>query len=291
MQLQASYHQQILNNTTNNNNNSHQPVANQLNNPYYMQNMSHNYSFDDAPTDNRILMQPHHSHQYNPNDLQMLSAQNSFQQGAGDMLDFNPNFQRNNPKRNTLKRSQRVIEPSVEDLPNALQAHSNGKSIPNGGAKIQGSVPPSNRDREFTKPPQAPRRKSLPSIIKNQAFKEDETAHSSSELHANKNPDLFIIENGIRKRITEKSNSSMEQANLILTGNKHAHALGMLEDQSPKLPRKIVLESITSLNSPSAKSNAKRVSMPSIPAALTAKYANKGKSFKRRLFYFRFFFF
>ena len=52
------------------------------------------------------------------------------------------------------------------------------------------------------------------------------------------------------------------------------------DEQSPQLPRKIILESITSLNSPNSKYNtsSKRVSMPSIPAYLSPKFANKGTS-------------
>lgn len=131
-----------------------------------------------------------------------------------------------------------------------------------------------------------PRRKSLPSIVKNQKFKEDEVAHSSSQLHKNQ-PETFIIENGIRKRITETSNTSIlneDAANLKKFDkalDKASHlpqsTINNDYDTSPKLPRKILIESITSLNAPdSSKTSAKRVSMPSIPAHMASKYANKG---------------
>jgi hypothetical protein len=163
--------------------------------------------------------------------------------------------------------------------------------------------------------PQIPRRKSLPSIVKTKSFKEDETAHSSAELNdKNVQSELYVIENGIRKRVTEKSNSALQQNKLGMNSNfndkntliheneynpgggvsgdpnsggldannnkKHNYFRDFLddEDQTPQLPRKIILESITSLDSPNSKYNtsSKRVSMPSIPAYLSPKFANKG---------------
>jgi hypothetical protein len=147
-------------------------------------------------------------------------------------------------------------------------------------------------------PVQLPRRKSLPSIVKSsKAFKEDETAHSSSDLDR-KNQELFIIENGIRKRVTAKTNSALNQKNpgddnnLDQDGmntNANERVLPRVyqyedyDDHTPELPRKILFESITSINS-TAKSPggggagvSKRVSMPSIPAYLNPKFAKKSK--------------
>lgn len=145
-------------------------------------------------------------------------------------------------------------------------------------------------------PPPLPRRKSLPSIVKSKSFKEDETAHSSAELN-NKNQDMFIIENGIRKRVCEKTNSTLNQnrnetapgtmtaANAgepveFSSGKEKAaggvyHGYGYDDDETPQLPRKIVLESVNNLDL-NANSNSKRVSMPSIPAYMNPKFANKG---------------
>ena len=138
-----------------------------------------------------------------------------------------------------------------------------------------------------------PRRKSLPSMVKTKSFKEDETAHSSSELNR-KNQELYIIENGIRKRVTERTNSALNNNNQTSPVNSNrdddevtdAEAAQRLlprtynyEDEGTmELPRKIVLESITSLNAPCfiSPGTSKRVSMPSIPAYLNPKFANKG---------------
>jgi len=235
-------------------------------------------------------------------------------------------YQRNNPRRNTLKRSQRVADASVEDMNNLAgvdqiqsqqqqsirnQQYSINSSVQESGIGTGSSVhtnasgaqdllqrsqknslSPSRKNnekiRENVSPAalQIPRRKSLPSIVKTKSFKEDETAHSSSNLNA-KNQETFIIENGIRKRVTEKSNSAVNQKNLTNddASNRVQDELTMLkykyeydDDQTPQLPRKIILESISTLNSPDLTNNSKskRVSMPSIPAYLDPKLATKG---------------
>lgn len=153
-----------------------------------------------------------------------------------------------------------------------------------------------------------PRRKSLPSIVKSKSFKEDETAHSSAELN-DKNQEMFIIENGIRKRVCEKTNSALnnqqnkhdagfaaagggaggpsgnesdletssQAAGAASSGDKTRRGLlDFDDDETPQLPRKIVLESINNLDLHSTSSNSKRVSMPSIPAYLNPKFASKG---------------
>jgi hypothetical protein len=137
-------------------------------------------------------------------------------------------------------------------------------------------------------PPPLPRRKSLPSIIKSaHAFKENETAHSSSELHHHhhrKHQDIYVIENGIRKRVTEKTNSAaLNQAarDAAASGEPGDRVLPRIynyeDDETIELPNKMILESITSLNTPpGGPTTSKRVSMPSIPAYLNPKFANKG---------------
>lgn len=135
-----------------------------------------------------------------------------------------------------------------------------------------------------------PRRKSLPSIVKSKSFKEDETAHSSAELNDRNTQDMFIIENGIRKRVCEKTNSALNQnknettpaaAGLNDTGSDYESNMNKKmpidfdDDETPQLPRKIVLESITSLDMLSTNTSSKRVSMPSIPAYLSPKFASK----------------
>lgn len=144
-----------------------------------------------------------------------------------------------------------------------------------------------------------PRRKSLPSIVKSKSFKEDETAHSSAELNDRNTQDMFIIENGIRKRVCEKTNSALNQnknetqpaAGLNDTGSDYESNMNKKmpidfdDDETPQLPRKIVLESITSLDMLSTNTNSKRVSMPSIPAYLSPKFASKGTKIHFSIFY------
>lgn len=129
--------------------------------------------------------------------------------------------------------------------------------------------------------PALPRRKSLPSIVKTKSYREDETAYSSSELN-NKNQETFIIENGIKKRVVEKVNSD---ADVLAAGGDTGDEIRRrqpttidFDNGTPQLPRKIIIESMNSVNNTtsSSKSNAKRVSMPSIQAYLNPKFANKG---------------
>lgn len=160
-----------------------------------------------------------------------------------------------------------------------------------------GSSQQQSHQQELPQPVQLPRRKSLPSMVKSKSFKEDETAHSSSELNK-RNAELYIIENGIRKRVTERTNSALNNMQNRETGGDATTSGGgggidadgnerVLpriyhyedDDTTMELPRKIVLESITSLNNNGASnytSVSKRVSMPSIPAYLNPKFANKG---------------
>jgi hypothetical protein len=290
-----------------------------------------------------------------------MSQQAQFDLMQNNYYQNNSLFQRNNAKRNTLRRSQRVMDNSNEEInggamnfnmkalanlnidPNVFmslspqqqqqlimlhsqqftnnlvgqelinmnnqnlmgldqqQLHSFHKASDNKQAASGSTVPHQAKsiDMDYLKmpnaAPQIPRRKSLPSIIKIKSYKEDETAHSSSELNS-KNQETFIIENGIRKRVTEKVNSNLydngdkkvdernvysindeadEKKNKFEAFNKKYKLYEYDDDETPELPTKIVLESITTLNS-GKNTNNKRVSMPSIPAYLNPKFANKG---------------
>ena len=136
---------------------------------------------------------------------------------------------------------------------------------------------------DYTKlePMKPPRRKSLPSIVKKQ-LKEDETAHSSAELN-NKYQETYIIENGIKKRVIETHNSAARtnaDADSTLDDEHGMHKrriqVNYEDDQTPQLPRKIVIESIGDLSGGAASTVSKRVSMPSIPAYLSPDLAKKG---------------
>ena len=374
------------------------------NNKQHLLQQQQNYSFDEQLTSNYYdpsmnyrmnLLQQAQSHSFNMDMLSGTGGPN----GLSPMEMQQYSFQRNNPKRSTLRRTQRVIDSSTDDLnnnmvgdfnslspqqqqqllmmrnqhysnnssgqesgigtgssvytnmtsnvhgnidmnsPNAQQAlqqqqqqqphhHHHHGHHPNNLVNGPGAGHPTGRpqlvsgksmdasagqrilDPDFMRIPiQLPRRKSLPSIVKMKSYKEDETAHSSSELNE-KNQETFIIENGIRKRVTEKSNSAMAQnklagtddasknpqanaqpgglqgtpENMNINGDddgannlRHRRPYEYDDDEMPQLPRKIVIESITTLNSPdSAITGSKRVSMPSIPAYFTPKLASKG---------------
>ena len=81
-------------------------------------------------------------------------------------------------------------------------------------------APTAHADPMLLAPPQLPRRKSLPSIVKTKSFKEDEK-HIQTEL--------YVIENGIRKRVTEKSNSALQQNKLGRIYNSHFNDHTVLE--------------------------------------------------------------
>jgi len=107
-----------------------------------------------------------------------------------------------------------------------------------------------------------PRRKSLPSIVKVSPgdYKIDETARSSDYLPPN---ETFIIENGIRKRVTEEGPSFTESGTRLPQATVMTSSTG-----SPTLARRIILESVQRLNQlPITLTNtggSKRVSMPTL---------------------------
>ena len=108
-----------------------------------------------------------------------------------------------------------------------------------------------------------PKRKSLPSIVKAPPndYKIDETARSSDHLPAN---ETFIIENGIRKRVTAQPPTYTDSGSLIPQASVMTSSSG-----SPILARRILLESVTRLDQPNSSASAttggnKRVSMPTL---------------------------
>ena len=336
----------------------------QLNQPWYISQHNinnaaksqspthHNYSLDDknldagydiggggGPTTSRLAM------------MQQAHGQSLNMDGFSGVNMNSPNMmQRNNAKRNTLRRARRIADGSVEDFagvgagagvndltPQQImlmrsQQYLNNNNNNANSATEQGSGTARDRDlslnvnthrgytgfQKHSMSPRAqnmtttnnnnnayadmngnsahanefnaselisssahlPRRKSLPSIVK--SFKEDATAHSSSDLNAARIQETFIIENGIRKRVTERMNSNLGAIGGGGTGGagdeidllRKYHSSEYDDDQTPQLPRKIVIESISSLNSKEARS--KRTSMPSIPVHLNSRFAHKG---------------
>ena len=107
-----------------------------------------------------------------------------------------------------------------------------------------------------------PRRKSLPSIVKIKPgdYKIDETARSSDNLQEK---ETFIIENGIRKRVTEQAPTYTESGTPIPQATVMTSSTG-----SPMLARRIILESVTRVDAPTSTTGGtggnKRGSMPTL---------------------------
>lgn len=108
-----------------------------------------------------------------------------------------------------------------------------------------------------------PRRKSLPSIVKTHPgdYRIDETARSNDHLSGN---ETFIIENGIRKRVTEQATAAY-----TASGTPLPQATVMTSSTgSPTLTRRIVLESVQRVDALTSTVNNtggnKRTSMPTL---------------------------
>ena len=124
-----------------------------------------------------------------------------------------------------------------------------------------------------------PRRKSLPSIVKVKPgdYKIDETARSSENL---KEKETFIIENGIRKRVTEPAPMYTESGTQIPQATVMTSSTG-----SPTLARRIIIESIPRIDAQTSSSHTtsgttggmKRGSMPTIDNVARQRHAAPSK--------------
>jgi hypothetical protein len=107
-----------------------------------------------------------------------------------------------------------------------------------------------------------PRRKSLPSIVNTLPgdYRIDETARSNVNLQGK---ETFIIENGIRKRVTEQAPSYTESGTVIPQATVMTSSTG-----SPTLARRVILESVTRVDAPTSTTSGtggnKRTSMPTL---------------------------
>jgi hypothetical protein len=134
-----------------------------------------------------------------------------------------------------------------------------------------------------------PRRKSLPSIVKIKPgdYKIDETARSSDNLQEK---ETFIIENGIRKRVTEQAPTYTESGTPIPQATVMTSSTG-----SPTLARRVILESVTRVDAPTSTTSGtggnKRGSMPTLVnvarqrKAAPSKYSKWKFLFCLKLFY------
>jgi hypothetical protein len=171
-----------------------------------------------------------------------------------------------------------IRPPLIHGAPGSQNSSGHDSGWSSGGASfdpeqhhIQNLNNPTNSIRSKTPSndvydvPQAipiPKRKSLPSIVKTipGAYKIDETARSSDNLKEN---ETFIIENGIRKRVTSEAPTYTESGSIIPQATVMTSSSG-----SPVLARRIILESITKLDKPTSNTNTtggnKRGSMPTV---------------------------
>jgi hypothetical protein len=129
-----------------------------------------------------------------------------------------------------------------------------------------------------------PRRKSLPSIVKTKPgdYKIDETARSSDNLQEK---ETFIIENGIRKRVTEEAPTYTESGTPIPQATVMTSSSG-----SPTLARRVILESVTRVDAPtstiSGTGGNKRGSMPTLVNVARKRQAAPSKFFIFKIFFF-----
>jgi hypothetical protein len=123
-----------------------------------------------------------------------------------------------------------------------------------------------------------PRRKSLPSIVKMKPgdYKIDETARSSDNLQEK---ETFIIENGIRKRVTEQAPTYTESGTPIPQATVMTSSSG-----SPTLARRVILESVTRVDAPTSTMSGtggnKRGSMPTLVNLARKRQAAPSKFLK-----------
>ena len=128
-----------------------------------------------------------------------------------------------------------------------------------------------------------PRRKSLPSIVKIKPgdYKIDETARSSDNLQEK---ETFIIENGIRKRVTEQAPTYTESGTPLPQATVMTSSTG-----SPTLARRVILESVTRVDAPTSTASGtggnKRGSMPTLVNLARKRQAAPSKDLFLDLFH------
>jgi hypothetical protein len=171
-----------------------------------------------------------------------------------------------------------IRPPLIHGVPGSQNSSGHDSGLSSGGASfdpeqhhIHNLGNPTNSNRSATPSmdvydvPQAipiPKRKSLPSIVKTLpgGYKIDEIARSSDNL---KEKETFIIENGIRKRVTEQTPTYTESGSIIPQATVMTSSSG-----SPVLARRILLESVTKLDKPASSQHTpggnKRGSMPTV---------------------------
>jgi hypothetical protein len=171
-----------------------------------------------------------------------------------------------------------IRPPLIHGAPDSQNSSGHDSGLSSGGASfdpeqhhIYNLGNPTNSIRSATpiidvydvpQPIPIPKRKSLPSIVTTLPgdYKIDETARSNDNL---KEKETFIIENGIRKRVTSQGPTYTESGSIIPQATVMTSSTG-----SPMLARRVILESVTKLDKPNSTLSHtganKRGSMPTV---------------------------
>jgi hypothetical protein len=220
----------------------------------------------DASAEDLLHDQQLHQKQEYPHPSSNLNAPQHIRQSSGSRT------------KTTSGNNFNIRPPLIHGIPGSQNSSGHDSGLSSGGASFDPeqhhiynlgntlnpirSTTPSIDPYDVPQAIPIPKRKSLPSIVKALPgdYKVDETARSSGNL---KEKETFIIENGIRKRVTEQAPTYTESGSIIPQATVMTSSTG-----SPVLARRVILESVTKLDKPtSTMSNTggnKRGSMPTV---------------------------
>ncbi|CAF2082672.1 unnamed protein product [Rotaria magnacalcarata] len=235
--------------------------------------------FDTSTED---LLHDHHQQHHNQQQRQQQQQHNEYTSQPPNI--YAPQNIRPTSNTRTISMSAtsgnnyNIRPPLIHGAPDSQNSSGQDSGLSSGGASfdpeqhhIYNLGNPTNTMRSMTptvdaydvpQPIPIPKRKSLPSIVTTIPgdYKVDETARSSDNL---KERETFIIENGIRKRVTAQVPTYTESGSIVPQGTLMTSSSG-----SPILTHRVILESITKLDVPqSIKNNTggnKRGSMPTV---------------------------
>lgn len=235
-------------------------------------------SIDDLPHE----PQSHHHRHYHNHHHQQQQQQNEYTSPSpnlrGPQQTRHISDARTNPASSMSGNNFNIRPPLIHGAPDSQNSSGHDSGLSSGGASFDpehhhlnylgnptSTIRPTTAIADAYEVPQPapiPKRKSLPSIVNTIPgdYKIDETARSSDNL---KEKETFIIENGIRKRVTATKPTYTESGSMVPQGTVMTSSSG-----SPILAHRVILESITKLDdTKSITSNTggnKRGSMPTV---------------------------
>ncbi|CAF0883691.1 unnamed protein product [Rotaria sp. Silwood1] len=232
-------------------------------------------STDDLPHDQHQHHQHHHQHHQQQQQNEYNSPSPNLYAPQNIRPTSNSRTKTTSPMSGT---NFNIRPPLIHGAPDSQNSSGQDSGLSSGGASfdpeqhhiynignpttIIRSATPTIDVYDVPQPIPLPKRKSLPSIVKTLPgdYKIDETARSSDNL---KEKETFIIENGIRKRVTAQVPTYTESGSIIPQGTVMTSSSG-----SPILAHRVILESITKLNEPKSTitntGGNKRGSMPTV---------------------------